>query len=121
MTHVHSAARAAPLGGCQWHGAAPSKNSCRYYAAWYGGTGRHSGRELTPFSAERSAKFVVRSQVEMNSWIEKHGADVGLSGTVHNLGVQDTDGAVDGDLVSDSDDDDDESDGDDVAQEVEDG
>ena len=57
----------------------------------------------------------------MNSWIEKHGADVGLSGTVHNLGVQDTDGAVDGDLVSDSDDDDDESDGDDVAQEVEDG
>ena len=78
--------------------------------------------ELTPFSAERSAKFVVRSQAEMNTWIERHGADVGLSGTVHNLGVvQDICGASDGDLLASDSDCDDEADSGDVALEAEDG
>ena len=35
----------------------------------------------------------------MNKWIDKYGSNVGLSGTISDLVVEDVDDAADGDLV----------------------
>ena len=35
----------------------------------------------------------------MDKWIDKYGSDVGLSGTISGLVVEDVDDAADGDLV----------------------
>ena len=69
------------------------------YSAWYGGTGRRSGRPLTAFSALTAQKFITRTETEMNKWIDKYGSDVGLSGTISDLVVEDVGDAADGDLV----------------------
>ena len=55
------------------------------YTAWYGGETRRTKKVLEPFTATTAYKFQVRAEVEMNRWIELHGGDVGLAGTVHNL------------------------------------
>ena len=53
---------------------------------------------LEPFTATTAHKFQVRAEVEMNRWIELHGGDVGLSGTVGDL----TDTGVPGDAADDA-------------------
>ena len=65
------------------------------YTAWYGGETRRTKKVLEPFTATTAYKFQVRAEVEMNRWIELHGGDVGLSGTVGDL----TDTGVPGDAA----------------------
>jgi len=87
------------------------------FNAFYGGTGRRSGKELCPFSGRTAKKFIARTHRAMNEWIALYGEEVKLSGTVADLKVGAVDDANDGALFEEGDDGDDVVDDDELAHE----